>query len=192
MKFSSAAFLIFFLLAIPAAMADISIPTKTTVLIEQDGREFTGPVSFNVSCYGYMCKDYDCRPDRAYGERDPHNAAPVFSYSASCPKSGCAIYQPFYTNHRHIAWCDMAGIANGTPFALPNFSENPVPDCTIDFPFDMSTNDTYYRYPPAYRDCQQQKEEEKKNVCGKYITPITWAEIENSTGLSWFASNGTY
>jgi|WetSurMetagenome_2_1015567.scaffolds.fasta_scaffold45721_4 hypothetical protein len=178
--------------SIAPASADVSIPAKTTVLIDQGGEPFTGPVFFNVSCYGYLCKDYACRPDPAYSERDPHNAAPVFAYSASCPVYGCTIYQPFYLNHRHIAWCDLAGTANGTPFTIPNFSASPVPDCTYDMQIDMSENDTYYRYPPAYRACREEKEQEKKDLCGKYITPITWAEIEKSTGLSWFANNGTY
>jgi hypothetical protein len=180
------------LLLLPQVSADVAIPTKTTILIDQDGQPFTGPVSFNVSCYGYMCRDYACRPDPAWSERDPHNAALVFSYSASCPQSGCVIYQPFYTNHRHIAWCDMAGTAGGTPFSIPNFSESPVPDCRIESPFDVSENGTFYRYSPEYRTCMKQNEQEKKEICGEYIVPITWAEIERSTGLSWFANNGTY
>ena len=177
---------------LPPVSADISVPTKTTVFFEQDAAPFTGPVTFNVSCYGYLCRDYACRPDRAYSETDPHNAALVFSYSASCPQYGCAIYEPFYLNHRHIAWCDMAGTANGTAFVIPRYAVNPLPDCTYRFPFDVSENDTYYRYPPGYRACLEKNEQEKKEVCGKFITPVTWAEIENQTGLSWFANNGTY
>ncbi|PKL70074.1 MAG: hypothetical protein CVV30_01510 [Methanomicrobiales archaeon HGW-Methanomicrobiales-1] len=180
------------ILVIPTVNADGYIPTKTTVYLEQDGKPVTGPFSWNVSCYGYMCKDYACRPDPAYGERDFPNAAMVFSYFASCPQYGCVIYQPFYLNHRHITWCDMAGTVNGTPFALPNFSANPLPDCTYDLQFDAIVNDTYYRYPAEYHSCLKVKEQMKKEVCGKYITPVTWAEIENSTGQSWFANNGTY
>jgi len=100
-------------------MADGYIPTKTTVYFEQDEKPFDGQVSFSVSCYGYVCHDAACSPEPGYSERDSHNAEVVFSYSASCPGYGCAIYEPFYVNHRHIAWCDMTGTANGTPFFPP-------------------------------------------------------------------------
>lgn len=70
-----------------------------------------GPVPFNVSCYGYMCREFDFRPDLAYGERDPHHAAPFFAYSATYPQPGCVIYQPFYGNHRLITWCEISGLS---------------------------------------------------------------------------------
>ena len=180
------------LVIITPVTADSTIPTKTTVYFEQNGRPFDGPVSFNVSCYGYMCRDYACHPDPGYGERAPRNAENVFAYSASCPGYGCAIYQPFYVNHRHITWCDMAGTANGTPFIIRNVSESPIPDCTYDLPFDTEQNNTYYRYPPEYRACLKEREQDKTAICGRYIEAATWAEIEKTPGLSWYANNGTY
>jgi len=177
---------------LPGAMADGYIPTKTTVYFEQDEKPFDGQVSFSVSCYGYVCHDAACSPEPGYSERDSHNAEVVFSYSASCPGYGCAIYEPFYVNHRHIAWCDMTGTANGTPFSLPNVSASPIPDCTYRRQYDAVMNNTYYRYPPEYQNCIDNTKKNRTEVCSRYLIPSTWSAIENTSGVSWVADNGTY
>jgi len=177
---------------LPGAMADGYIPTKTTMYFEQDEKPFDGSVSFSVSCYGYVCRDAACSPEPGYGERDPHNAEDVFSYSASCPGYGCAIYEPFYVNHRHIAWCDMTGTANGTPFFIPNVSASPIPECTYRRQYEAVMNNTYYRYPSEYQDCIDNAKKNRTEVCSRYLIPSTGNAIENTPGVSWFADNGTY
>jgi len=172
--------------------ADGIIPTKTTVYIDKDDQPFTGPVTFNVSCYGYMCRDPACRPDPSVGERDPRNAARVFFYSATCPGYGCVIYQPFYLNHRHITWCDMAGTANGTPFVIRNFSESPIPDCTYKPQWDTSDGKRYYRFAPEFYSCKDERERNKIALCEQYIIPLSWDEIEKTGSRSWFGRNGSY
>lgn len=172
--------------------ADGIIPTKTTVYIDQGGLPFTSPVTFNVSCYGYMCRDLACRPDPSVGERDPRNAAQVFFYSATCPEYGCVIYQSFYINHRHITWCDMAGTANGTPFVIRNFSKSPIPDCTYESQWDTSDGKRYFRYAPEFFSCWDERERKKTALCERYIMPVSWAEIEKTGSRSWFGRNGTY
>lgn len=168
-------------------LADAIIPSRTIVYFSADGKPFEGQVGFSINCSGYLCRDSSCTPYSASSKKDT-----VFSYSASCPSYGCAIYQSLYLSHRRIISCDMEGTADGTPFVIRNFSENPVPDCHYEPPFDLEQNGTMYRYSQEYHTCLRDNENTRTETCGKYLRQAAWAEIENSTGLSWYANNGSY
>ncbi len=113
-------------LFIPAAVADIAIPTTTTVYFEMDSEPFESPVDYEVKCYGYNYGPDlgDVVPE----DYDPENPELVYSYSASCPEYGCEIDEGYYLNYRHIDSCDLEGeTADGT-FLIENFADTPMPE----------------------------------------------------------------
>jgi hypothetical protein len=110
--------------------ADFLIPTTTTVYFEKDGAPHNKPVSFEIKCYGYSW------PPGPSPEKKPGTYTPevVFTLSASCPKYGCEIDDPYYLNYRHIDYCDLEGQTEGSSFLIPNYADEPVSDCIDEGP----------------------------------------------------------
>ena len=105
--------------------ADVAMPTVTNVYFEKDGKPYDKPVSFTVNCYGYSWSPGPVIM-KIPGTYTPEK---VFSFSATCPKYGCKIYENYYLNYRHIDYCDLEGQADGKQFKIEKYSTNPISNC---------------------------------------------------------------
>lgn len=113
---------LFLLSALPAD-ADITIPTKTTIEFFRDGKPFTEPVSFQISCLGVHWSPRDQQKDPFKGK----TLSPVFQVKAECSKNECSIDDSLYLNYLRIKRCDIAGLAGGRPFRIEGYASEPVP-----------------------------------------------------------------
>ncbi|HEV8289655.1 MAG TPA: hypothetical protein VGQ00_01740 [Candidatus Norongarragalinales archaeon] len=127
---------VFVLLVVPFASADVLTATSTKVFFEKDGKPYSGPASFTVTCYG-----------RTYypGRPAPPEAVPpqeVFSFSANVTHYGDAIDENYYLNYRIIDFCNMKGEAGGTPFEILHYGDAPIAltICKYNGPTDSSRN----------------------------------------------------
>jgi hypothetical protein len=163
------------LILIPLALADVPIvanPTVTNVYFEKNGEHYNKPVEFTMECYGYMTG----MPPQ---EKEPGTYAPekVFSFLANCPSYGCEIYQGYYTNYRHIDYCNLIATAEGEEFIIKNFSETPTPNCTFnteglsgricvlrfDIPESAPNCQNLYWFDNTHKECSQ------KQFCGAFM-----------------------
>ncbi|OPX63348.1 MULTISPECIES: hypothetical protein [unclassified Methanoregula] len=129
--------------------ADLMLPTITHVYIEQNGTPFHESVNYTVTCFGYRTQlSPPPVTTLAPGSYQPES---VYSYSATCPDYGCVIYEPYYTKHSHIDWCDLQVNTKDTKFIFRNFSHNPYSKCTdVPSPEKISRNRSmglYYKTP---------------------------------------------
>lgn len=141
----------FLLCAIPLVSADEMNPTITHVFFEKDGAPYNASVHYTVNCYGHH--NYFWNP-QVTTEQQNTSSPPdvVFSYSATCPSYGCAVYEPYYLNYRVIDSCDLTGETATGSFELKNFSASPLPaDCTDLHQVDMMKGPTTQN--PAYDRC---------------------------------------
>lgn len=113
-------------LTVPAAVADISIPTSSKVSFTLGGRPYSKPVSYTVTCHGQMVWPTR-QPDKVV-----YNESKVFSYSADCKSYPCEIDESFYMNYRRIDSCDIEGSAGGKHFQMSNFASSPSGDCSYE------------------------------------------------------------
>lgn len=141
------------------ASADVAILTLTKVYFEKDGEEYDDVVQYSVNCYGYMYADnwWDGGDgNEVPDDYDPDNPEKVYSYSATCPEYGCEIYESYYTNYRHIDYCDLIGLIDGEYFEIENIPYKPVPVCEDANQFDIYDGDNYYKKTDEYELCIDQ------------------------------------
>jgi hypothetical protein len=148
-------------------------PTITHVYFEKDGLPYNGSVHYTVNCYGHF--NY---PGIPLTTATPRKAIPekeiIYSYSATCPEYGCAVYEPYYLNYRVIDSCDLEGEAGGTSFILKNFTRSPQPkNCSDLHQFDIGKGyDEYYRTTPEYEQCENASSE-AAGRCNTYLDPCS-------------------
>ncbi|EKD79563.1 MAG: hypothetical protein ACD_41C00035G0003 [uncultured bacterium] len=135
---------LFSLLWPQAALADIVLPTSTTIYFEQDNAPVTAPVDFAVSCYGYSWAPGPS-PELAPGSYTP---VEVYSFAAQCPSYGCSIDEPYYLNYRYIDYCLLTATVDHTT-SLVNIGNKPYSECDTHFTvqactsyFDLSADPT--------------------------------------------------
>jgi hypothetical protein len=147
--------LVIAVLMIRPVSADIITPTTTHVFFEKDGVPYNGTVQFTVNCYGHFDYPWIPRTTVIQQKATPEKEV-IYSYSATCPKYGCAIYESYYLNYRAIDTCDLEGVAEDTSFIVKNFTRNPQPkNCTSLQQFDIAKGyDGYFRTTPEYKQCE--------------------------------------
>lgn len=146
-----------FLMVPMVALADVSIPTKTTVYFEVDGEAYDGEVEYTVDCYGYTHKpwlDPENEPSRGgLPEGASFDSYHVYSYSATCPEYGCEIYENYYMNYREITHCTVTGTTAHGDFVIEDFGVSPYTTCEYpDQNWDMYDG-KYWRYTDEYWTC---------------------------------------
>ncbi len=161
----------FVVLSAPA-FADIIQPTETTIYFERNGQPWNQPVDYTVKCYGYSWT-----PGPPV-EKEPGTYTPeeVFTYSASCPGYGCKIYENYYTNYRHMDYCDLEGTTLGQSFKISNYADRPVSGCTHISEVARLDDGKYYKRLDGWEDCMEANDYEYER-CSQYIVEVPISEI---------------
>ena len=167
--------------------ADVLRPTVTNVYFEKEGKPYNKPVSFTINCYGYSW------PPGPGIEKKPGTYTPkkVFSFSATCPKYGCKIYENYYLNYRHIDYCDIEGQADGKQFKIEKYSTTLIFSNCSKIESLIEKNGKYYQSNKEYKEClnsaeyyfatHEDNEKEYKrqlNLCDVYLVNISTSQIE--------------
>lgn len=148
------------LLFVPPAHADELITAVTYVFFEQNGSPVTDPIHYTMDCYGYRkisgpTSYTTLKPSEAY------TPEVVYSYSASCPSYGCAVYPQYYHLERfRIDRCEIRGETPEETFIIRNFSSKPFTQCySIPHRFwrpEIESDRIYYD-SPEYSACMRKK-----------------------------------
>jgi len=162
-------------------MADIVYPTSTKVFFEKNGEPYNDPVTFTVTCYGYIVDDSD--PNRKYyyrgnyqrKEPDTYNQTKVFSYSATADYYGDEIFEPFYHNLRVIDYCSLCGVTAGKEFSIGNVGDSPIPNCSMERPYPVDYrpgDDICYLPTDQYYNCTLEESSirrDRSSECSEYL-----------------------
>ena len=107
------------------ASADIPFQTKTKFYFKQNNQDFTKPVDFTITCYGYQSWPGSewFGKDRPAGGYTPES---VYSFNGTCPDYGCEINENYHLNYVHIDYCSMIGKADGKDFSIDNYGDSPI------------------------------------------------------------------
>ena len=128
---------VFVALAANLVFADVATPTLTKVYFEQDGQAVHEEVEYTVTCDGYH---------QGFDEPDPVDPTieTVFTYSATCPDSGCNVYENYYMNYMVINSCELVGTRGDDTFTI-SIGDTPVPeDCSYEPQYASYDGDHYY------------------------------------------------
>lgn len=159
------------LLTMTTSFADVLTPTLTKVYFYKDGKQFDGEVKYTVDCFGYN-QGFD-EAEKVTGSYTPEV---VYSYSATCPSFGCNVYENYYTNYKHIDYCDLTGTAEEKEFSIKKFADYPIKECKNLHQWSTSTGDKYYKYTDEYRTCQEEKGY-SDDTCDQYLKEIPDSEL---------------
>ncbi|GEM_PF-2598778 len=150
----------------PLINADVTIPTRTKVYLEQDGIEVDSQIEIEINGYGYS---YPPGP-KVFKEQGTYTPEKIKSIKINYTKPGEIIYDPYYMNYRHFDYWEIKGkTKTGQEFIIKDISKfseiincenNPV----------VEKKGKYYRYKDYKKviACSEQDENSRSADLRKY------------------------